>query len=113
MRIDVLPDAAESQPSAAASLFKEAAPSCAAGAMVLPRLPGRDFAIEGRPLAAWQHEQLQRLGLPVVAWLPPSIGPLTAASSAARRDASSSASRSAPSSSCCAAERYDMYMAAA
>jgi hypothetical protein len=71
--LNVLPDAAESQPSAAASLFKEAAPSCAAGAMVLPRLPGRDFAIEGRPLAAWQHEQLQRLGLPVVAWLPPSI----------------------------------------
>jgi TIR domain len=69
----VLPEPAQSQPAAVSQLITDLAPSCTAAAMVLGELPGRSFQIDGRPFVRWQQEQIARLGLPHIVWLPQSV----------------------------------------
>jgi hypothetical protein len=69
----VLPEAEGSEPSSLPTLFAEIAPRCTAAAAILGALPGRSSVVDGQPFVRWQHEQIVRLGLPQVVWLPPTI----------------------------------------
>jgi hypothetical protein len=69
----VLPPADQDNPTAAHEILSTPPPGCALAAMVLGTLPGRSTPIEGQDLVIWQHEQITRHGLKLVAWQPPPL----------------------------------------
>jgi hypothetical protein len=69
----VVPEAAQAQPAALPQLIADLAPNCAAAATVLGGFTGRPLLIEDRPFVRWQYEQIARLGLPHVVWVPRTI----------------------------------------
>jgi hypothetical protein len=70
---NVLPPPDQDSPAAAQSILSTPPPGCALAAMVLGALPGRSTPIEGEDLVIWQHEQITRHGLKLIAWQPPPL----------------------------------------